>query len=135
MANNDKFRASFGKRIDKAQGKFDSVMSRVIVAIDKKLVEVSPVDLGTFKSNWVPGDGAINTTTTESTTPANNEAAIMAIKIRGQTIYLTNSLDYAKALDEGHSKLQAPAPLGVVSLALMQSDAIIRAAAAQVKKL
>lgn len=134
MATNDKFRASFSKRIDKAQGKYDNVMSRVIVAIDKKLVEVSPVDLGTFKANWVPGDGAINTTTTESTTPANNEAAIMAIKIRGQKVYLTNSLDYAKVLDEGHSD-QAPAPLGVVSLALMQVDSIIKAAGAKVRKL
>ena len=134
MATNDKFRARFGKRIDKAQGKYDSVMSRVIVAIDKKLVDISPVDTGRFKANWALGNGAINTSTTESTIPANNEAAIMRIKLNGQTVYLSNSLPYAQRLDDGYSK-QAPAPEGVISLALMQVDAIIKAAAAQVKKL
>ena len=63
MATNDKFRARFGKRIDKAQGKYDSVMSRVIVAIDKKLVDISPVDTGRFKANWALGNGAINAST------------------------------------------------------------------------
>ena len=132
MATNDRFRASFGKRINKTQSKLKNVMSRVIVAIDAKLVEVSPVDTGRFKANWVLGNGAINTATNQSTTPANNEGAIMSIKFNGQTVYLSNSLPYAQRLDDGSSK---QAPLGVISLALMQSDSIIRAAAAQVKRI
>ena len=134
MATNDRFRASFEKRIDKAQGKFDLVFKKLLVTLDKKLVQISPVDTGRFKANWVLGNGAINTSTTESTTPANNEGAIMSIKLNGQTVDLSNSLPYAQRLDHGYSD-QAPAPLGVVSLVLMQSDRIIKAAAAQVKKL
>ena len=134
MATNDRFRASFEKRINKAQGKFELVFKKLLVTLDKKLVEISPVDTGRFKANWVLGNGAINTATTESTTPANNEGAIMSIKLNGQTVYLSNSLPYAQRLDQGYSD-QAPAPLGVVSLVLMQSDRIIKAAAAQVKKL
>ena len=123
MANNDKFRARFAKRIEKAKGKFELFIKKLVVDIDASLVLKSPVDTGRFKANWVVGNGFVNTTTTESLQAANNELLINSIKVNGQNIYLTNSLPYASRLEYGWSK-QAPA--GMVRITLVEVQSIAR---------
>lgn len=123
MANNDRFRARFAKRIEKAKGKFELFIKKLVVDIDASLVLKSPVDTGRFKANWVVGNGFVNTTTTEGLQAANNEPLINSIKVNGQTIYLTNSLPYASRLEYGWSK-QAPA--GMVRITLVEVQSIAR---------
>lgn len=123
MATNDRFRARFSKRIEKAKGKFELFIKKLAVDIDASLVLKSPVKSGRFQNNWVVGNGFINTTTTEQTSGINNEPLINSIKVNGQTIYLTNSLPYAKRLEYGWSK-QAPA--GMVRITLVEVQSIAR---------
>lgn len=123
MANNDRFRARFAKRIEKAKGKFELFIKKLVVDIDASLVLKSPVDTGRFKANWVVGNGFVNTTTTESLQAANNEPLINSIKVNGQTIYLTNSLPYANRLEYGWSK---KAPQGMVRITLVEVQSIAR---------
>jgi len=129
MALNDKFRARFKKRIEKSKDKTDQFVTKLLLKIDYKLVSMSPVDKGRFKQNWMPGNGYINTATTEAVSSAamgaydnKNELIINAIKITGQVIYLTNSLPYARRLETGYSQ-KAPAGMVGITLASINSEA------------
>ena len=123
MANNNQFRNSFAKRIDKSKNKVDLYIKRFVTKLDLKLVESSPVKTGTFKANWMFGNGLVNSATIVSTTPANNSQAINSIKVNGQVLYLSNSLPYAMALERGHSKIQAPQGIARIAIIEMQSEA------------
>ena len=130
MATNDKFRASFAKRINKSKGKFELFVQKLAVEIDKRLVFRSPVDTGRFRANWVVGNGSINGNTKESFTAANNSIEINSIKVNGQIIYITNSLPYANRLEYGYSK---QAPQGMVRITAVEANQIARQFGIQVK--
>lgn len=120
--NNDRFRARFAKRIEKAKGKFELFVKKLSVDIDASLVLKSPVDTGRFRANWVVGNGSVNTMTKDSFQAANNAPVINSLKVNGQTIYITNSLPYANRLEYGYSK-QAPAGFVRITLAEVNSMA------------
>jgi len=122
MANNNQFRNSFAKRIDKSKNKVDLYIKRFVTKLDLKLVESSPVKTGTFKANWMFGDGVVNRATIISTTPSDNSQEINSIKVNGQIIYLSNSLPYAGELERGSSK-QAPQGIARLTIIEMQSEA------------
>ena len=130
MANNDKFRASFAKRINKSKGKFELFVQKLAVEIDKRLVFRSPVDTGRFRANWVVGNGSINGNTKESFTAANNSIEINSIKVNGQIIYITNSLPDANRLEYGYSE---QAPQGMVRITAVEANQIARQFGIQVK--
>lgn len=137
--NNDRFRQRFAKRIDKAQGKMDIFVRRLVLDIDKRLVMKTPVDTGRAKANWNVSLGIIDTGTRIATSKAGrgqydnyNQSEIVSIKVNGQKVYLTNSLPYIRRLEFGYSK-QAPA--GMVRTTLAEMQPIIRAIAAEVKAL
>ena len=131
MATNDKFRASFAKRINKSKGKFELFVQKLAVEIDKRLVFRSPVDTGRFRANWVVGNGTVNGNTKESFTAANNSIEINSIKVNGQIIYITNSLPYAYRLEyESWSK---QAPQGMVRITAVEVNQIARQVGVQVK--
>lgn len=126
---NDRFRARFAKRIEKSKGKTEEFVIKLLLDIDKSLVERSPVDTGRFKANWMVGNGKVNSDTGSGFSNApygtydnQNALEINLIKVNGQTIYITNSLPYAKALETGHSKIQAP--FGVVGLTLAEVNSV-----------
>lgn len=91
---------------------------------------------GRFKSNWMTAVGAsLDASTTESIDKSGaSSMGRIAAKLDawqpGQTIFITNSLPYAKKLEFGHSK-QAPA--GVVRLAVQNFTAAVAKAAKEVK--
>lgn len=129
MALNDKFRARFKKRIEKTKTKTELFFTKLILETDARLVSKSPVDTGRFKANWVIGNSFINTGISErvSALPLGasdnyNANLIDRIDIKGQTIYLTNSLPYAQRLEYGWSK-QAPGGMVRITLAEMQGIA------------
>lgn len=122
---NDRFRARFAKRIEKSNGKIEQFVKKLVVDIDKTLSERSPVDTGRFKANWIVGNGTYSTSTTDNLSSEpfgeydnQNAFVINEIKVNGQTIYITNSLPYAKRLETGHSKTQAR--FGMVGLTLAE---------------
>jgi hypothetical protein len=131
--SNDRFRRNIAKRVDKASRKLEMAMQAVLVEIDARLVNMSPVDTGRFRANWYAGNGNINYTTTENTTKRTNETEIKALKITGQTVFLTNSLPYAYRLEyEGWSK---QAPSGMVRITVAEMSQIIREAGLKVRSL
>ena len=125
---NDQFRTNFAKVLKKAGDKWPLLIKKVAVDLGRKVVQGSPVDTGRFKSNWVYGNGTINTATTDAT----NIDAMVGITAGVETwtpgaiIYITNSLPYARRLEYGWSK---QAPQGMVRLAVQDFKANVNSAA------
>lgn len=127
---NDKFRRDITRHIAKSKNALSDYAKAVVIEVDKRLVQKSPVDTGRFKANWVIGNGSVNTLTKESFTQSNNKLEISSIKVNGQTIYITNSLPYAYRLEMGWSK---QAPLGMTRVTLAELNTILNGAAYEVK--
>ena len=87
-----------------------------------KVIERSPVDTGLFRNNWFSGlnSPSIKTTTAKARKRFGEpggarfqEFLELSTKFRiGDTLFLTNSLPYARRLEFGHSLRMAP--LGMV---------------------
>lgn len=78
-----------------------------ILTMFTRVVVRSPVDSGRFRANWAIGYGTVNEATTEDTdlTGAVKTGEIQAAVLRynlGGSIFLTNSLPYAAALEYGN---------------------------------
>ncbi len=96
----------------------------------------SPVDTGRFRGNWqvaiesVPSGTLVIDDKSGTATIAKTTAVTLGLRA-GQTITLVNNLEYARALEYGHSK-QAPA--GMVRLTLQEFGAVVQKAASGVSK-
>lgn len=122
--SNEKFKADFAKLLKAAGDKAELVVRKTALELQSSMVQMSPVDTGRFKGNWQAGIGSANTARTDrlDTTPLGSkddlgaalatEAVLKGWKA-GQTIYLTNSLPYARRLEYGWSK---QSPQGMVRL-------------------
>lgn len=113
--NNDAFRRDFARLLKAAGDKADLVVRKTALQLQSEMIARSPVDTGRFKGNWQTGIGAVNADTGSA---ANSDALGRCATVLqgwkpGQTIFLTNSLPYAKRLENGWSQ-QAPA--GMVRL-------------------
>lgn len=111
------FQAKFRRLLDKAGANAELVVRKSVLELQTMMIERSPVDSGRFKSNWQAGLG---TTNTETSAAAGSDAESRTLAVLegwrpGQTIFLSNSMPYAKRLEEGWSK-QAPA--GMVRLSV-----------------
>lgn len=139
--SNAAFKANFAKLLAKAGDDAQTVVRRAALELQTMMIESSPVDTGRFKGNWQAGLGSVNATTTspEDKTPLNesDEANVdrsrkflLNFKI-GQTIFLSNSMPYARVLEYGRANgkpgsLQAPG--GMVRLAMQRyGDAVAEA--------
>ena len=135
---------------DKAKGRRDQVVRKVVLEIGTSLVMKSPVGDGAywtspppkgyvggrFRANWQVGVGSINFKTTEATdqdggSTVGNLFAAVADQPPDQVFYLTNSLPYAKRLEEGWSHRQAPQ--GMVGITVLEFRNFIAKAVAEVK--
>lgn len=128
--------------VNRTKAKLRLQHRELILALAGSLIEKSPVGdptlweskppkgyvPGRFKANWRGGAGQINDETTEETDPS-GELSLVSINDSLPNdfygvFYITNSLSYAQALEDGHSK-QAPA--GMVSLTVLEFDSIFAA--------
>lgn len=118
----------------------DKLVKDVAAAVLDKVVHTTPHDTGQARANWqveVSTNRPANTQLLGHTdydgdaTVTEGKSKIYGTpRVLGQTIYISNSLDYIKALNEGWSK-QAPA--GFVQLAV-QAGAHVAAGANLTKK-
>lgn len=103
----------------------------------RRVLELSPVDTGRFRGNWMLGLGGAP----EGSNPARVDkegdrtlaeltAQVAAYKI-GDTISVRNNLPYAVRLEYGHSKLQAPN--GMVRIAVREFPGVVARVAAAVR--
>jgi hypothetical protein len=136
---------------EKAQANANAVVRETVLAVDRALVEKSPVGNpelwkhpappgyvgGRFRANWQYGEN--QPTPGELYTPivgpfpsaaesVERETAKIAPDAGGKLHYLTNNLPYAQALEDGHSATQAPA--GIVGITVIEFVEIVKAAAA-----
>lgn len=126
------FAANLNALCARAGDKAELVVRKTALELQSMMVERSPVDTGRFKNNWQVGIGAVNTAandgpdSTGAGSIGRTEVALATWK-PGQTIFLSNSLAYAKRLEEGYS-LQAPS--GMVRLSVQAyGDALAKAIA------
>jgi hypothetical protein len=129
------FAANLNRLCQAAGDKAEIVVRKTALELQSNMVEPSPVDEGRFKNNWVASIGAVDTTNTHE--PDKTGAGAIARTVAtleqwtpGQTINLTNSMPYAKKLEEGSS---TQAPSGVVRLAVQAYGEALRKAAAELK--
>jgi hypothetical protein len=135
---------------EKTSAKANAVVRKVVIDVGTSLVMKSPVGDptywkgsappgyvgGRFRANWQYGLGSIDKTTTERV-DASGQTTISAIvgtvkpDAAGEIHYITNSLPYAMALEEGHSWRQAPN--GMVNLTVLEFQPIVDAAAKEVQ--
>jgi hypothetical protein len=116
--SNEQFRRDMRRIIDKAKNRNDELICSLCLDAYSRLVLKSPVATGRFKANWQVGYNSPDTTTTLETDKSGSTAIAKAtVELKdsaGQIVFLTNSLPYAKRLEDGHS--QAQAPFGMVKL-------------------
>lgn len=136
---------SFSKQLDlfvedtkKAQSK---VIKRAALGLFTRIVMRTPVDKGVLRNNWYLSIHSPVNATTDYAAPTGKatieRARASLSNINGTTvpipdsIYITNNLPYAHAIEYGHSKLQAPE--GMVRISLAEWDQIVAAAIAGTK--
>lgn len=120
--------------VKKAGGNAEQVVRKVGIEITGSVIMKSPVDTGRFRANWVVGQGAIGQTTAATDQSGANTinkatAKIMQFKL-GETIWLTNSLPYARRLEYGWSD---QAPQGMVRLTIAEWQGYIAKAVKELK--
>lgn len=133
---NSKFISDINKWIAKSKQAQDMYVQKVVLEIDKRFVQKSPVDTGRFKNNWNISNAVPDFSTTLATAPnlsqSKSAASIFSIKANGQTVFVTNALPYAYRIEyEGWSK---QAPSGVVRTTIAEMQSILNGAAFEVKQ-
>lgn len=147
--SNAQFRRDYAAIIKKAGERAEMVVRASASAIGASLVERSPVGDpsmwkgpapagyvgGRFKNNWQYGVGGINADTSSSP-DVSGAGSIGRINAgvhtwhAGQTIFITQSLPYARPLEYGHS---SQAPSGMVRLTVLEFQSKVRQAAERLK--
>lgn len=115
------------KLAEKAKLDIELVARRAAFQVFNNVLNLSPVDTGRFRANWNVSQGEPDRTTSEATQDGRGEAEVKkALTFQvGGTIYMTNSLPYAKRLEDGWSK---QAPTGMVRKTVVQYARFVRKA-------
>lgn len=122
------------KEVTKYRNRVEDVTVRRTLEV---LVELTPVDTGKARSNWLIGRGKPRTAVIKAHFPgknlgrgeaANRNMAILrgALKIRfGRTrpIFISNNVDYLEFLNDGSS---AQAPAGFIEMAIAEARRTVR---------
>lgn len=132
-----KFQGDIDKWIKQVKSGLDDVIREFVKAVHADLVKGSPVDTGRFRANWQITYNHIPMYALNEYDKSGNATIAAGIRTanvlplgRGgavTTIYFSNMLIYANALEYGHSQ-QAPAGvLGLVAIRLRSymAEAII----------
>ena len=126
------FAADLNKLCKRAGDKAEMVVRKTALELQSGMIEMSPVKSGRFKSNWTCGVGAVNpdTSAAPGTDAEGRTRTVLEGWKPGQTIFLTNSLPYARRLENGWSK---QAPSGVVRLTVQAYSQALKAAVESIK--
>ncbi len=122
--------SQFRKIALRQQKKLLQVAKETTRTMADTIIEMSPVDTGRFKENWHTEINKIDFAIDDLKIPKaflNSKLAMLKI---GDSIFFTNSLDYAKKLEFGFSK---KAPLGMVRITVANYNEIVNAAILKVK--
>ena len=119
---------------NKSMVKAEQVVRLTVNDTVNNIIIGSPVRDGLFMNNWLSGY-SYNTSTNDS--PDHSASAsygsfsqAMSAYDLGKTFYFTNSLPYAKKLEDGHSE---QAPVGMVKINTARFNAIAQSYINQLK--
>jgi len=136
MSENAAFMASINAFVSKAKANQEQVLRAVFLRIHTRLVMKSPVLTGRFRGNWQIGldkqpEGTLDVfDKTGSETIARGALVIEQFKVGMHSVYFTNNLPYAYALEMGHSQ---QAPGGMVRITAAEFQRFFDAAAQEVR--
>ena len=127
------FKQDYAKLLARAAGKEDQLVRASALGLGAAIVEKSPVDTGRFRANWQYGAENINFSTSSpddktGATAVGRVAMGLQLWKRGQSIFVTNSLPYAKRLEYDAWSQQARA--GMVRISVVEFKANIKKQAA-----
>ena len=126
------FSLDLKKFADKAGVNVDTVIKSVAEDILTSVVFLSPVDKGTFATNWNVSINSRNTSTTESTAQDAVARGLPTIlSFTSGSINITNALPYAARLENGYSQKQAPQ--GMVGITVVEWKTHIKKAIRELK--
>lgn len=137
MAASDPFIVSINAFVTKAKANQEQVIRAVSLRILSRLVQMSPVDTGRFRGNWLVGfnsqPGGVSEELDKNGTQTIGRGALMIeqFKVGTTAVYFTNNLPYAYSLEMGHSQ---QAPGGMVRITAAEFQQFFNAAAQEVKK-
>lgn len=129
------FAANLNALCKRAGDKAELVVRKTALELQSQMIERSPVDTGRFKSNWQAGIGGVNEAANDSADKSGAAAlgrtqVVLATWKPGMSIVLSNSLPYAKRLEEGYSQ---QAPSGMVRLTVQDYAAVLAKVASELK--
>lgn len=104
-------------------------IAETAIRLGTMIIEKTPIDTGRAKGNWIGAFDEPDTTTSET---RQQQQAITGLRLkftpsnvaRNNSIFVTNSLPYIKALEDGRSQMQAPH--GMVRLSVTEFTAILQ---------
>lgn len=137
MAENDAFMVAINAFVLRAKDNQEQVIKAASLRILARLVQMSPVDTGRFRGNWLVGFNNAPTSTTAEVDPdgsqtlARGSLVIEQFKVGMTAVYFTNNLPYAYPLEMGHSQ---QAPGGMVRITAAEFQQFFDAAAQEVKQ-
>lgn len=127
--------------IDKTNSNKDLVVRAILMQIDSRLVNRSPVGDasywkskppkgytgGRFRGAWSMSIGSPSTSLSrvidkDGTATIGSHASVVAAARAGDVIYLTNNLPYAQRIEQGWSR---QAPVGLVALTVVEFAVIV----------
>ncbi len=117
--------------------KIDLACLDLTLHVGERLVILSPVDTGHFRSNWRFSMDAPDLSVTDAGGTSENPTPPPAPPsfrgpVAGRIAYWTNSVPYGPALERGHS---AQAPLGMVRITAMEFPAMVEEAGGRARVL
>lgn len=130
------FAADLAKLCEKAGDKAELVVRKVALDMGGSLIDMSPVDTGRFKNNWVTSVGYKSVAAVGSAKTGGDGSIYMLRDVIGRwkvgdkSIFITNNLPYAQKLEYGYSK---QAPNGMVRITVQRFEEAVAKAAREVK--
>lgn len=129
------FAEDMKKFAEKAKLDIKTVVRKSVLDLVRDVVDLSPVDEGRFRSNWMTGVGyAVRTTvqTADKTGAPSIDRAEKALSTwtPGAVIWISNNLPYARRLEFGWSD---QAPSGVARLSVQRFKDHVAEAVREVK--
>ena len=104
--------------------KFLKIAKETYLDIGNDVIIASPIDEGLLLANWNMAYDRIDPTLQPIDRDSSHELTVFLddFKIDDKIFYLTNSLPYAKAIEDGHSK--GKAPLGMVKVSTARFNTV-----------
>ena len=117
----------------KTMKQISMVFRRTGMDITSRIIFRTPVLSGMLKNNWFCSFGSPSSETTNYPGKTGSAATARASKVihswdieSGQSLFITNNLPYAERVENGHSRVKAPA--GMVKVVLVEAGGIVEGA-------